>query len=149
MKRKLFLLLTVAAMLIALLPQTTLAQDGEFDWRRFEGSEITLLISEHPVTDGVRSVLDQFEADTGIDVNIEALAEDLYFDRMEIALRAEDGVRLHNPYAFGEEQPGLHGVEQVAVGKVEVQSIVDSEYRTCPLCFPPSLVLISVWCGFA
>lgn len=63
-----------------------------FNWRRFEGSEVTVLISEHPVTDGMREVLPEFEEQTGIKVNIEALAEDLYFDRMELALRADQGV---------------------------------------------------------
>ena len=65
---------------------------GGFDWQRFAGSEITVLIAEHPVTDGIREVLPEFEAATGIKVNIEALAEDLYFDRMELALRADQGV---------------------------------------------------------
>ena len=67
-------------------------QAQDFDWQQFSGSEITILMPEHPVLDGMRSVLDDFEADTGITVNIEALAENLYFDRMEIALRASEGV---------------------------------------------------------
>jgi len=67
-------------------------QAQDFDWQRFAGSEITILMPEHPVLDGMRSVLDDFEADTGIAVNIEALAENLYFDRMEVALRADMGV---------------------------------------------------------
>jgi multiple sugar transport system substrate-binding protein len=67
------------------------AQDS-FDWMKYSGSEVTFLISEHPVTNGVRSVLEQFTAETGIVVNIDAMAENLYFDRMELALRASEGV---------------------------------------------------------
>lgn len=89
MPKKLAVLFVVLVLLAGL---TTVQAQDEFDWRQFEGSEITVLMSEHPVTDGMRSVLDQFEADTGISVNIEALAENLYFDRMEVALRAEEGV---------------------------------------------------------
>jgi multiple sugar transport system substrate-binding protein len=88
--RKLLLVGLVAIMMVPFLGVS--AQGGEFDWRQFEGSEITVLISEHPVTDGMRTVLDQFEEATGITVNIEALAENLYFDRMEVALRADEGV---------------------------------------------------------
>ena len=60
---------------------------AEFSWDQQSGQSITVMMPEHPVTDGVRVVLDQFEADTGIDVNLQTMAEDLYFDRMEVALR--------------------------------------------------------------
>ena len=81
--------IVLALLLLCMLPA---AQAQDFDWMRFAGSEITILMNEHPVLDGMRSVLDEFEAETGITVNIEALAENLYFDRMEVALRAEEGV---------------------------------------------------------
>lgn len=64
---------------------------AEFSWNQFSGQSITVMMPEHPVTDGVRSVLDQFESDTGIDVNLQTMAEDLYFDRMEVALRGSGG----------------------------------------------------------
>ncbi|NOH31320.1 extracellular solute-binding protein [Vibrio mediterranei] len=62
------------------------------DWKQFDGESITVLLPEHPVTEGIRTLLPEFEKQTGIDVNIQALAEDLYFDRMEVALRADKGV---------------------------------------------------------
>ena len=76
---------------IALAAAATSAGAADFDWKRFDGAEITVLMNEHPVTDGMRAVLADFEAETGIKANIQALAEDLYFDRMEIALRASEG----------------------------------------------------------
>ena len=76
--------------MVSLTCGAAIAQD--FDWRRFEGSEITVLIAEHPVASGMREVMDRFEAETGISVNLQALAEDLYFDRMELALRSAEGV---------------------------------------------------------
>ena len=60
---------------------------ADFDWKRFSGQSITVMMPEHPVTDGVRAVLENFESDTGIDVKLQTMAEDLYFDRMEVALR--------------------------------------------------------------
>ena len=64
---------------------------AEFAWDKFSGQSITVMMPEHPVTDGIRTALDQFEKDTGIDVNLQAMAEDLYFDRMEVALRGSGG----------------------------------------------------------
>ena len=60
-----------------------------FDWKAHSGKTITILMNEHPVLDGIRSLIPQFEADTGIKVKVNALAEDLYFDRMEVNLRAQ------------------------------------------------------------
>ncbi len=64
---------------------------AEFSWNQLSGESITAMMPEHPVTEGIREVLDQFEADTGIDVNLQVMAEDLYFDRMEVALRGSGG----------------------------------------------------------
>ena len=63
-----------------------------FDWRQAEGAEITVLASEHPWTAGVREHLPEFEALTGIKVNVTAFAEDLYLDRANLAIRSEKPV---------------------------------------------------------
>ena len=63
-----------------------------FDWKAHSGKTITFLMSEHPVLKGIRSVLPEFERDTGIKVKVNAMAEDVYFDKMEVALRSGKGV---------------------------------------------------------
>jgi len=82
-----------ALALTALSATLTGAVDAraEFAWDRFSGQSITVMMPEHPVTNGVRAVLEAFETDTGIDVNLQTMAEDLYFDRMEVALRGSGG----------------------------------------------------------
>ena len=45
-----------------------------FDWKTHSGKTITILMNEHPVLDGVRSLIPQFEEDTGIKVKVNALA---------------------------------------------------------------------------
>ena len=75
---------------LALMTSVTFAF-ADFNWKRFSGQSITVMMPEHPVTDGVRAVLDNFESDTGIDVKLQTMAEDLYFDRMEVALRGSGG----------------------------------------------------------
>jgi multiple sugar transport system substrate-binding protein len=81
----------VALLLIVSVAPMASAQEA-FDWERFAGTEITLLMFEHPVLNGMRTLMDQFQAETGITVNVESMAENLYFDRMELALRADPGV---------------------------------------------------------
>ncbi|MCL4561388.1 MAG: sugar ABC transporter substrate-binding protein [Chloroflexi bacterium] len=72
-------------------PTSPPAQTG-FDWKRFSGKEVTLLLNEHPWTEGLRTVIDEFTATTGIKVNMQPFAEDLYFDKMELALRSDKPV---------------------------------------------------------
>ncbi len=62
-----------------------------FDWKKYAGTEITFLANEHPWTDGMKPLLDQFTQETGIKVNLQPFAEDLYFDKMEQVLRANPG----------------------------------------------------------
>jgi len=72
-------------------PPVTTTPD-EFSWERHAGKTITILMAEHPVTNAMRDVVPEFEELTGMTVTIDALAEDLYFDRMEFALRAPRGM---------------------------------------------------------
>ncbi len=60
--------------------------EGEFDWRRFEGTTIKLLLNQHPYTDGMLEELDDFEAKTGITVEYDIFPEEEYFDRVTVAL---------------------------------------------------------------
>jgi multiple sugar transport system substrate-binding protein len=92
-------LLVIISMLVACQPAPTPteapteAQPAEgFNWKRFEGKTVTLLLNEHPWTEGLRTVVADFEAETGIKVDMQPFAEDLYFDKMELALRSDKAV---------------------------------------------------------
>ena len=87
--RKLLLLLISFSFVL------TVGTANAFDWKKHSGKTITILMNEHPVLDGIRSLIPQFEEDTGIKVRVNALAEDLYFDRMEVNLRASKGADAH------------------------------------------------------
>jgi multiple sugar transport system substrate-binding protein len=75
-----------------LAPTTNTEQPQTFDWKRYQGQEITLLLNEHPWTEGLRSLVTEFEDQTGIKVNLQAFAEDLYYDKAELALRSDKSV---------------------------------------------------------
>ncbi|BCH08397.1 hypothetical protein MesoLj131c_26550 [Mesorhizobium sp. 131-3-5] len=83
-----------AQILAAALAALTTAAAPAFaiDWKAQSGTEITVLLSEHPWTVALRKNISQFEALTGIKVNISAFAEDLYSDRMNLAVRSTESV---------------------------------------------------------
>jgi len=64
------------------------ATGGAFDWKKFSGAEITALLNQHPWTDGMTPLLEEFTRETGIKVNPQTFSEDLYFDKMEQTLRS-------------------------------------------------------------
>ena len=59
---------------------------GEFDWKRYEGESIKLLLNQHPYTDGMLAELPKFEAMTGIDVDYDIFPEEEYFNKVTVAL---------------------------------------------------------------
>ncbi len=67
-------------------PLPTEEFEGPFDWRRFEGRTIKLLLNQHPYTDGMLAELDDFIAMTGINVEYDIFPEEEYFDRLTVAL---------------------------------------------------------------
>jgi multiple sugar transport system substrate-binding protein len=70
----------------------TAAQDADgFDPMAHSGETITFLANQHPWTAGMTPLLEQFTAETGINVDVQEFSEDLYFDRMEQTVRAAEG----------------------------------------------------------
>lgn len=61
------------------------------DWKRYSGTKITFLADVHPWTDGMTTLLPQFTADTGIQVEVQPYSEDLYYNKLEQVVRAPTG----------------------------------------------------------
>lgn len=70
-------------------PDTSVSATGGFDWKRFAGSRISVVLDEHPWTDGAKAHLQEFEDATGIQVDIKSYSEDLYFDKVDQMLRSQ------------------------------------------------------------
>jgi multiple sugar transport system substrate-binding protein len=60
------------------------AQD--FDWKKFQGTSLKLLLNKHPYADAMIADLETFKTLTGIDVTYDIFPEDVYFDKVTAAL---------------------------------------------------------------
>lgn len=71
----------------------TNAEDANRDrgvhWRQFAGTEISLLLDEHPWTRGIQPYLPAFEALTGIQLRLQIVPEPAYFQAIETVVRAD------------------------------------------------------------
>lgn len=88
MNRRDFIALSATALAVSCMSTSAFA----IDWKQQSGKELTVLLSEHPWTEALRQHLPEFEAKTGIKVKINAFAEDLYSDRMNLAVRSSEPV---------------------------------------------------------
>ena len=58
------------------------------DWKAYEGTEIRVILNQHPFADAVDVLLPGFEEATGIKVNVEVFPEDKYREKVRIELLA-------------------------------------------------------------
>ena len=105
---------TTAPTTVASAATSVAPSAAAFDWKKYTGTEITFLANEHPWTDGMKPLLDQFTTETGIKVNVQPFSEDLYFDKMEQAVRAADGTM--NVYFLPMDSTGFG---QFSAGAIE------------------------------
>ena len=77
---------TVALAFAAGVLTTTNVLAEDFDWRKYEGTEITWAYNIHPYADAVVAYIDEFEELTGIKVNPELYPDDTYWGKLNIQL---------------------------------------------------------------
>lgn len=85
----------------------------EFDWRRFEGTEIRFMMNQHPFTDFLAPLVPEFEELTGIDVTLETFPEDQF--RQRRLLEASSGAETLDGYMI---MPGQVGAQYLGAGWV-------------------------------
>lgn len=68
-----------------------MAQADRVDWRRFEGTTITAVLSESPAVSGyIKPQIAEFEALTGIRLRVETLADNQARSKLDIVLSGKD-----------------------------------------------------------
>ncbi len=67
----------------------TQAMAADFDWKKFQGTKLHLLLNKHPYADAMIADLDNFKTLTGMDVTYDIFPEDVYFDKVTAALSSK------------------------------------------------------------
>ena len=90
---KKLLAIGLSAMMLASTLAVSVPADeaGDFDWKKFDGEEITVLFSEHTYADAVEQKLDEFTEKTGIKVNYSSMPEGNYFEKLNVELSSHSG----------------------------------------------------------
>ncbi|SFM17191.1 carbohydrate ABC transporter substrate-binding protein, CUT1 family (TC 3.A.1.1.-) [Gracilibacillus orientalis] len=104
-----------------------LEQFDEFDWKRFDGEEIEIMLNQHPYAEAIIERIPEFEEKTGITVNHSLTPEENYFDKLTTSLNAQNG----NPDVF---MTGAYQVWEYATADYmqELDVFVEDENRTSP-----------------
>jgi len=115
-----------------------------FDWQAYKGEELNLLLNQHPLAETLKANLPEFEALTGIKVNIETLPEGDYMTKITTELQSGTGsydmFMTASPMNFQYAAPGW--IE-------DLQPWVDDATQTSPdwdfADFYPALISASRW----
>lgn len=141
MKRLLALMLTLvmAASLAACGTSTTQGSDtsapsgaavtGEFDWRAYEGTELTVLFSEHTYADAVAAKLSDFEELTGIKVQFSTMPEANYYEKLNVELASQSGsIDLFMTGAYQSWEYATAGYMEPLDGYINNASLTSADY---------------------
>ncbi|MGV8970019.1 MAG: ABC transporter substrate-binding protein [Microbacteriaceae bacterium] len=108
-------------------PGADLRAGMDYDPRAFEGESINMLLIEHPFVNSLRPLIPDFEAATGIKVNLEVLNEQQGFDKLQADLSAGVG-----NYDLFMTDP-LHNWQYSAAGWIEpLDGYVGNDAITMP-----------------
>lgn len=56
--------------------------DTAFDWKKYSGTTVNVMLVDHPWTKGFKANLNDFTKETGIKVHLQVVTEDLYADTL-------------------------------------------------------------------
>jgi multiple sugar transport system substrate-binding protein len=62
--------------------------EGEFDWRRYDGDSLRVVLNQHPWQDAIEPLIPEFTELTGITVEVESLPEAQFRQRVQVEMTA-------------------------------------------------------------
>ncbi len=68
---------------------STNAMAADFDWTKYKGKSIKLLLNKHPYADAMIADIESFKTLTGMNVSYDIFPEDVYFDKVTAALSSK------------------------------------------------------------
>jgi len=81
--------ITAATANVMLNAAGTAAIAADFDWMKYKGTKLHLLLNKHPYADAMIADLDNFKKMTGMEVTYDIFPEDVYFDKVTAALSSK------------------------------------------------------------
>ena len=90
-KRIVSLLTLVILVSIAIASAVPAAAEEPFNWRKYEGTSIKLLLNKHPYQEALVAELPKFTELTGIQVTYDIFPEQNYFDKVTIDMSGGQG----------------------------------------------------------
>ena len=114
----------------------TQALAADFDWKKFQGTKLHLLLNKHPYADAMIADLDNFKGLTGMDVTYDIFPEDVYFDKVTAALSSKSS--QYDAFMTGAYMTWTYGpagwIEDLNRGsKIPPRPIRNTIGRTCSL----------------
>ena len=68
---------------------STQAMAADFDWKKYKGQSLKLLLNKHPYADAMIADIESFKTLTGMNVSYDIFPEDVYFDKVTAALSSK------------------------------------------------------------
>lgn len=81
----------VMVMVLTLASTAFAAEPAKFDWMKYKGTEVSVILNKHPYSESLIGLLPDFEKATGMKVKYEILAETEYFEKLRLELSTGTG----------------------------------------------------------
>ena len=91
MKKRVISTLLIAAMACSIFAIPAAADEGDIDWKAYDGSTIHVLFNEHTYSAAVIEKIPEFTEKTGITVEYSTTPESNYFDKVNTSLSSRSG----------------------------------------------------------
>ena len=105
----------------------TLSNSGPFNWTKYKGSTLSLLLNKHPYTDDMVADIDSFKKLTGMNVKYDIYPEDVYFQKVTSALSSRSS--SYDVLMTGAYQTWVYGP---AGWLVDLKDYMNDKNRTSP-----------------
>jgi len=90
MSMKTWLLGAASGLAAAMSISASSALADDFNWKQDQGQTVRVLLDSHPWQEAIEKRIPEFEALTGIKVEVSSLAESTYWDRVTLGLSSDD-----------------------------------------------------------
>ena len=98
-----------------------------FDWKKYKGTTISLLLDKHPYTDDMIADINSFKELTGINVKYDIYPEDVYFEKVTTALSSRSS--SYDAFMTGAYQTWVYGP---AGWIVDLKEYMNDSNKTSP-----------------